>query len=76
MTKRDELRVEKALQGLEFPANRDKILDFATDRAADAETLTALQALPAGEYASKDSVVNAVPQEPEGDDVPGGTARG
>lgn len=75
MTKRDEIRVDKALQGLEFPATREQLVDFATDREADAETLTALRSIPAGHYANKEQVLNAVPQEPEGD-APGGTARG
>ena len=76
MTKRDELRVDKALQGLEFPASHEQLLEFATDREADAETLAALRALPAGQYANKDRVLNALPQEPEGRQTPGGTARG
>lgn len=76
MTKRDELRVDKALQGLEFPASRDQLIEFATDRQADAETLAALRALPVGRYANKAEVLDAVPQEPEGEDAPGGTARG
>lgn len=76
MTKRDELRVEKALQGLEFPTSHDQLLDFATDRAADRETLAALRALPAGQYANKEDVLAALPQEPEGGDAPGGTSRG
>lgn len=76
MTKRDELRVDKALQGLEFPASHDQLFEFATDRAAGAETLAALRALPAGQYGNKDEVLNALPQEPEGSQNPGGTARG
>jgi hypothetical protein len=75
VTKRDEIRVEKALQGLEFPASRAQLIEFATDREADPETLAALRSVPAGEYANKAQVVGAVRQEPEGD-APGGTARG
>lgn len=75
MTKRDEIRVDKALQGLEFPATHEQIIEFATDRQADAETLAALRSLPAGHYGNKEQVLEAVPQEPEGD-APGGTARG
>lgn len=75
MTKRDEIRVDKALQGLDFPATREQLVDFATDREADAETLAALRSVPAGDYANKAQVLDAVPQEPEGD-APGGTARG
>lgn len=75
MTKRDEIRVGKALQGLEYPATREQLLAYARDRQADAETLAALRAVPAGQYANKTQVENAVPQEPEGN-APGGTARG
>jgi len=75
MTKRDEIRVDKALQGLDFPATREQLIDFATDREADTETLAALRSIPAGDYANKAQVLDAVPQEPEGD-APGGTARG
>lgn len=75
MTKRDEARIDKALQGLEFPATHEQLIEFATDRGAGAETVTALRALPAGRYANKEEVIEAVPQEPEGD-APGGTARG
>ncbi len=76
MTKRDEMRVEKALQGLEFPATHQQLVEFANDREADAETLAALRGIPTGQYANKQEVLNAVPQEPEGDTAPGGTARG
>lgn len=76
MTKRDEMRVEKALQGAGFPASREQLIQFATEREADAETLAALRAIPAAEYADKDQVVDAVPQEPEGRTTPGGTERG
>lgn len=75
MTKRDELRVDKALQGVEFPATREQLLDFAAEREADRETLAALRAIPAGQYGNKSQVQEAVPQEPEGD-APGGVARG
>lgn len=75
MTKRDKIRVGKALQGIEFPAERDQLLEFATDREADSETIAALRSVPAGEYANKTQVEDAVAQEPEGD-APGGTARG
>lgn len=74
MTKRDELRVGKALQGANFPASQDQLLDYAIERGADSKTLTALRAVPSGSYSSINEVEQAVPQEPEGDQ-PGGTAR-
>ncbi|HJA61191.1 MAG TPA: DUF2795 domain-containing protein [Candidatus Brevibacterium intestinavium] len=74
MTTRDELRAEKALQGLEFPASKSELIDYATERSATAKTLQALEALPDRRFESKDDVVEAVPQEPEGD-APGGVHR-
>ena len=74
MTQRDELRVQKALQGAEFPADKPALLTYAQTRAADDETLEALRGLPDGEFASIGDVVDAVPPQPEGD-RPGGTER-
>lgn len=74
MTRRDDIRVAKALQGAEFPADRQALLDYAVARDADPETLEALRALPEGRYASSREAVDAVPQEPEGD-LPGGVDR-
>jgi hypothetical protein len=67
MTRRDELRVTKALQGADFPADRAALLDYAQTRVADAETLQALRALPDRRYANLQEVAQAVPQEPEGE---------
>ena len=74
MTTRDELRAEKALQGMEFPASKTELIDYATERSAAAKTLQALRALPDRQFENKDEVVEAVPQEPEGD-APGGVHR-
>ncbi|OZM77284.1 DUF2795 domain-containing protein [Pseudonocardia sp. MH-G8] len=75
MTSRDDARVKKALQGADFPAARTALLDFATTRGADEETLQALRAVPEGRYGSVDEVADAVPQQPEGPGTPGGTLR-
>ncbi|MEV1295473.1 DUF2795 domain-containing protein [Pseudonocardia sp. NPDC049635] len=74
MTYRDDLRVDKALQGADFPRTRQQVLDYARDRGADEKTLEAMRALPEGTYDNGEQVVRAVPQEPEGD-LPGGSAR-
>lgn len=74
MTTRDELRAEKALQGMEFPASKIELIDYATERAATPKTLQALHALPDRQFENKDDVAEAVPQEPEGD-APGGVHR-
>ncbi|MEJ2870907.1 DUF2795 domain-containing protein [Actinomycetospora sp. OC33-EN08] len=65
MTDRDDARVRKALQGMDFPASRNDVVAYATDRGeVDEKTLVALGDLPAGDYASVDEVVDAVPQRP------------
>lgn len=75
MTKRDDIRASKALQGADFPASKDELIDYAESRGVDDKSLQALHALPEGPFHTKDEVIDAVPQEPEGEDVPGGEAR-
>jgi hypothetical protein len=65
MTDRDDARVRKALQGKDFPAERNDLVAYVTDRGeVDDATLTALSSLPEGRYSSVDEVVDAVPQRP------------
>lgn len=75
MTKRDDLRVGKALQGIDFPASRQQLLDYAAERGVDVKSMTALRSLPFGQYASLADVEGAVPQEPEGAEASGGLDR-
>lgn len=75
MTFRDDLRVSKALQGLEFPMNKQGVLEYARAQSADAKTMQALETLPEDTFTSQDELVDAVPQEPEGEHQPGGTQR-
>ncbi|GAA4849490.1 hypothetical protein GCM10023201_47030 [Actinomycetospora corticicola] len=67
MTDRDDARVRKALQGKDFPADRNDVVAYATDRDVDEKTLTALAALPEGSYGSLDEVLDAVPHRPGSD---------
>ncbi|GAA2029103.1 hypothetical protein GCM10009720_06190 [Yaniella flava] len=75
MTTRDDIRASKALQGADFPATKDQVLDYAQSHGADSKSLEALHALPDRQYANIDDVAEAVPQEPEGENQPGGSAR-
>lgn len=75
MTTRDELRAGKALQGMELPASKQQLIDYAESHGADAKSLQALRALPDQQFGNLDEVVDAVPQQPEGEDTTGGTAR-
>jgi hypothetical protein len=75
MTRRDDARVAKALQGADFPADKQTLIDYAQTREAGEETLQGLRALPDRQFQNSDDVVDAVPQEPEGADAHGGTQR-
>jgi hypothetical protein len=65
MTDADDRRVRKAIQGMEFPANKTTVLAYAEERGADPKTLRALRALPNGDYGNSDQVEQATPQRPE-----------
>lgn len=75
MTDRDDLRVEKALQGADFPSGRAALLSYVETRGADPKILQALQTLPEREFQNMQEVLDCIDQEPEGVDRPGGTAR-
>lgn len=75
MTTRDDMRASKALQGADFPATKDQLIEYAGSRGVDQKSLQALRGLPDKQFSSMDEVIDAVPQEPEGEDAPGGTQR-
>lgn len=76
MTERDEIRIDKALQGASFPAAKAELLEYARARVQDSpKTLQALDAIPDREYADKDDVLDAVPHRPQGDEGAGGRHR-
>lgn len=75
MTDQDERRVAKALQGLDFPADNATLTEYAESRGANAKVVQTLRSLPGGTYRSMQEILDAVPQEPEGDQS-GGTERG
>ncbi|GAA4614513.1 DUF2795 domain-containing protein [Saccharopolyspora hordei] len=64
MTKSDDRRVRKALQGADFPATKQDLITYAEERGADAKTMLALRAVPDGTYDDADQVEDAVPQQP------------
>lgn len=75
MTDRDDNRVAKALQGADFPTDRATLLAYVETRDVDAKIVQALQTVPERNYTSMQQVIDAVAQEPEGENQPGGTAR-
>lgn len=64
MTSADDNRVRKALQGMDFPADKDALVTYAAERDEDSRAIQALRALPNGEYVNVDEVAYAVPQSP------------
>ncbi|MBB3662274.1 MULTISPECIES: DUF2795 domain-containing protein [Prauserella salsuginis group] len=65
MTDADDRRVRKAIQGVQFPADKETLVAYAQERDADPRTLRALRALPERDYGNGDEVARAVPQRPE-----------
>ena len=63
MTDQDDIRLRKALQGKDFPAERNDLVAYVTDRGdVDEKVLAVLSALPEGTYANLDEAVAADPQ--------------
>ena len=54
------IEVRKYLHGLEYPAERQEIIDKAEEEGADDDILHLLQKLPDGEYESAVEVASAV----------------
>ncbi|WP_035767957.1 DUF2795 domain-containing protein [Arthrobacter castelli] len=75
MTRRDDLRAQKALQGADFPASKAELIGYAESHDVDAKSLQALRALPERQFETMDDMIEAVPQQPEGEDTSGGAAR-
>jgi len=65
MTTQDENRVEKILQGAQFPADKQYLISYALDRDADERSLAGLGALPDSVYSSIDDVAGAIPHRPD-----------
>jgi len=60
---------------VDFPTDRAALLAYVATREVDQKAVQALQTVPEQKYTSMQQVIDAVAQEPEGEDQPGGTAR-
>ena len=67
-TTRDALY--SALDGVDFPADKDALVAAAVTRGADEDTVRALRAVPPVEYGGQTEVLRAVRLREEEDDVP------
>lgn len=52
--------IAQALSGVDFPADRNKLKDYARDRGADPDVLEVLEQIPDSEYASMAEVFKGV----------------
>lgn len=64
MTKEDERRVTKAVQGLQYPASKRQVVDYVRERGGDEKTVRAVQELPEGTYHDSEQIEDAVPHKP------------
>ncbi|MBB4934539.1 hypothetical protein F4561_005359 [Lipingzhangella halophila] len=53
-------RLQAALSDADFPADKDRLLEFARANGADDETVRALRALPVAEYENFEQVAASV----------------
>ncbi len=56
-------KVSKSLKGIHFPADREKVVEYAKKNMAPDEVMNVLEHMPEGEYDSMAGVWHAVSQE-------------
>lgn len=56
-------QVEDALDGLDFPAGKDRIVEYAEGRGGDT-AIRLVRAIPVAEYRNRGEVTAAVPADP------------
>ncbi len=62
-------RLRRALEDVDFPAEKDQLVDQALENDADHETVRALRAIPPVEYRSLSEVLSSVSLDDEKDVV-------
>ncbi|WP_338595379.1 DUF2795 domain-containing protein [Saccharopolyspora sp. SCSIO 74807] len=60
-TTRETLKA--SLSGVDFPASKDQLVQFANNNGVDEETVRALRAMPPADYDNVTEVVRSVPLE-------------
>jgi len=56
-------KVSKSLKGIHFPADREKVVDYAKKNMAPDDVMNVLEQMPDGEYDSMAGVWHAVSME-------------
>ena len=60
MAKANPIQVQKYLKGLDYPANKDQIIETAEEHDADEAVIGALRALPDEEFQTPTDVSHAI----------------
>lgn len=62
MAKASPIQVQKYLSGMDYPADKDEIIDHAKDQGADNDVVQILQQLPERDYKTAADVSKAIGQ--------------
>ncbi|AKH38095.1 MULTISPECIES: DUF2795 domain-containing protein [Nitrosomonas] len=62
MAKANPIQVQKYLSGMDYPADKDEIIDHAKDQGADNDVVQILQQLPERDYKTAADVSKAIGQ--------------
>ena len=65
-------QLRRALEDVDFPSNKDQLVERALANGADEHTVRALRAIPPVEYRSVSEVLSSVPLRDQQDVVPPG----
>jgi Protein of unknown function (DUF2795) len=64
MAKINPIKLQKHLKGIDYPANKEKLIKHAQQHGADEQAISALEQLPDEEFASPTKVSKAVSNMP------------
>jgi hypothetical protein len=59
--------IRKALKGIDFPAEKEDLIEYARDNGADPEIVEMLQGMPEEEFDSMSDVMSACGEVSEGE---------
>jgi hypothetical protein len=62
MAKANPIQVQKYLSGMDYPADKDEIIDHAKDQGADNDVAQILQQLPERDYKTAADISKAIGQ--------------
>ncbi|GIH80342.1 DUF2795 domain-containing protein [Planobispora longispora] len=61
--------VRQALMSLDYPADKQEVIQQATNAGAEAAVMRVLSALPLGTYDNLDEILRSIPHPDEGEDI-------